>query len=218
MEIELTSLLPHATTKFLKSSDWQQFVELEELVAFQQSGIPSDHAPPHWTHKEFEDYLNKGEIAIGIFDKQKMFAFYIFCVTPDELYVTEIGVHPDYRGRGFGRCIVKLLEQEAKNKGLRKCTLTVDPFNEGAIRLYLWCGYQITAYKTAYFGAAYPNTNRFWMENVFENPKKFGMQSLEIRVDDAEALKLALEEGFIGTELICSLERNSRRNLVVFRK
>jgi ribosomal-protein-alanine N-acetyltransferase len=218
MKIELTSLLPHATTKFLKSSDWQQFIELEELIAFQQSGIPSDHAAPRWTCEEFQEYLNRGEIAIGIFDKQKMFAFYIFCVMADELCISEIGVHPDYRGRGFGRCIVKLLEQEAKTRGLRKCTLTVDPFNEVAIRLYLRCGYQITAYKVAYFGAAYPNTDRFWMEHIFENTKEFGKERLKIRVDEAKALKLAFGNGFTGTELISSLERNSRHNFVVLRK
>lgn len=218
MEMELTSLMAHATIKCLKSDDYQQFVELEELVAFQKSGIPSDHAPPHWTRKEFEDYLNKGEIAIGIFDKQKMFAFYIFYAMSNELHITEIGVHPDYRGRGFGGWIVKLLEKEAKNRGLGKCTLTVDPFNEAAIRLYLRSGYQITAYKTAYFGAAYPNTDRFWMEHIFENTKEFGGESLKIRMDEAKALKMAFHNGFVGIELICSSDQNSRHNFVVLRK
>ena len=218
MEIELASLISHATIKLLTLGDYQQFVELEELVAFQKGCIPLDHAPPHWTHKEFEEYLNRGEIAVGIFDKRKMFAFYIFHAMPDELHITEIGVHPDYRGRGFGRCIVKLLEKEAENRGLKKCTLTVDPFNEAAIRLYLRCEYQITAYKIARFGAAYPDTDRFWMEHVFEDTKELGKESLKIKVNEAKALKLALDDGFTGIELICSSDQNSRHNFVVLIK
>ena len=218
MEIEFKSLMPHAKFNRLTLGDYQQFVELEELVAFQKSGIPSDHAPPHWTCKEFEDYLNKGEIVNGIFDQEKMFAFYIFHATSDELHISEIGVHPDYQGRGFGKCILKLLEKEAKSRGLGKCTLTVDPFNERAICLYLHCGYQIKTYKTAYFGSAYPNTDRFWMEYVFEGPKKLAMGTLKIRVDDANALKLAFEKGFAGTELIISSDHNCKHNFVILRK
>lgn len=217
MEIEFTSLMPHAKFKRLTSGDYQQFVELEELVAFQKSGIPSDHAPPHWTCKEFEEYLDKGEIVNGIFDQQQMFAFYIFHVRPDELHITEIGVHPDYQGRGFGKCLLKLLEKEAKNRRLKKCALTVDPFNERAISLYLRCGYQIRTYKTAYFGSAYPNTDRFCMEYVFEEPKKLPMETLKIRVDDVKALKSALEKGFSGTELIISSDHNCKHNFVILK-
>jgi predicted acetyltransferase len=137
---------------------------------------------------------------------------------PNELHITEVGVYPDYRGCGIGRCIVKLLEKEAKNRGLEKCSLTVDPFNEVAIRLYLRCGYQITAYKIVHFGSAYPNTDRFWMEHIFEGVKNLCRENLKIRVDEAKALKLALEDGFTGVELICSSDQNSRHNFVVLRK
>ncbi|MCH9633777.1 MAG: hypothetical protein S4CHLAM7_05100 [Chlamydiae bacterium] len=137
MQTKLTSLMPHATIRSLSLTDYSQFVELEELVAFEQSGTPRDHAPPHWSQEEFGDYLNRGEIVKGVFDHHKLFAFYIFYMKSDELYITEMGVHPHYRRQGFGKCIMLLLENEATCRNLKKCTLSVDRYFK-SIHIYLF--------------------------------------------------------------------------------
>lgn len=129
-----------------------------------------------------------------------------------------MGVHPNYRGKGFGKSILLLLEKEAKYRGLKKCSLTVDPFNEKAIYLYFLCGFEITGYKTAYFSSANPNSDRFWMEKNLDSPKQTGKQSLNIRVDNIDLLKSTIQKKYIGIKLIRSANQNCKHNFIVFRK
>ncbi len=56
------------------------------------------------------------------------------------------------------------------------------------------------------------------MKHIFEDGKDLGRENLKIRVDEAKALKLALDDGFTGLELICSSDQNSRHNFVILRK
>lgn len=194
------------------------FVELEECAVFQQNTTPPDHAPPRWTRAQLESYLNQGDILKGIFDQDRLVAFYMFRIQPGALYVTELAVHPRNQGKGIGKRLLQLLDKEAIERGTRKCTLTVDPFNGPALHLYFHHGYQITAYKKSYFGEAYPHADRFWMEKRFQHSMKREQECLELRVDDAKALEAAFENGFVGTGLIRAVDQNSKHNLIILRK
>lgn len=63
---------------------------------------------------------------------------------PDEYFINDVAVSEEFSGRGIGTQIMKHAEEKAKRAGLRKCSLTVDVLNEGAIRLYERLGYKIT--------------------------------------------------------------------------
>ena len=47
-----------------------------------------------------------------------------------------------YRGRGFGRVLIALLEQWAADRGIERMILNVSDANVGAIRLYHELGYR----------------------------------------------------------------------------
>ena len=50
----------------------------------------------------------------------------IFCaVKNDALYLTRMATHPDWRGRGVGRALMRAAEEEARRLGLPKLLLRV---------------------------------------------------------------------------------------------
>ena len=61
----------------------------------------------------------------------------------DEYYISNVGVLPEFRSRGFGGELMAFAEQHARRARLTKCALAVDVTNLEAIRLYRRLGYQI---------------------------------------------------------------------------
>ena len=70
----------------------------------------------------------------------------------DEYYLANMGVLPEFQGRGIGSSLLKHAEQKARESGLEKCSLIVDTENPNAKRLYKRFGYQVDFTKT------YPGT------------------------------------------------------------
>lgn len=61
----------------------------------------------------------------------------------DEYYISNIGIAPHLQGQGLGLHLMKFAETQAQQAGLKKCSLSVDEHNTGAIRFYQRLGYQI---------------------------------------------------------------------------
>ncbi|WP_449603204.1 GNAT family N-acetyltransferase, partial [Paenibacillus sp. Marseille-Q9583] len=51
-------------------------------------------------------------------------------------FICDFLVKQNYRNKGYGFETMKLIEQEAKDKGIRKLRLSVVNFNEPAYNLY----------------------------------------------------------------------------------
>lgn len=60
-----------------------------------------------------------------------------------EYYISNVGVLPDFQGNGYGAHLLTFAEERARRLDLKKCSLTVDEHNDGALRLYQRFGYQI---------------------------------------------------------------------------
>ena len=60
------------------------------------------------------------------------------------LFITTIGLYPDYRGRGWGKLLLERAEEEARARGLSRIALNVEASNEIAIKLYEGRGYRTT--------------------------------------------------------------------------
>lgn len=59
----------------------------------------------------------------------------------DELEITNVATHPDYRRRGVGRALVAALLDYARANGFRRVTLEVRVSNAPAIALYKSLGF-----------------------------------------------------------------------------
>ncbi len=63
----------------------------------------------------------------------------------DEYYISNVGVSSEFQRRGYGTRLMSFAEELASRAGLKKCSLTVDMENTGAIHLYERLGYRIVA-------------------------------------------------------------------------
>ncbi|HCW51912.1 MAG TPA: N-acetyltransferase [Clostridiales bacterium] len=63
----------------------------------------------------------------------------------DEYYLSNIAVHPDFRGRGLGTRLLREVESSALRAGCRRVVLDAESDNERAIRLYSRLGYSVVA-------------------------------------------------------------------------
>lgn len=69
----------------------------------------------------------------------------------DEGHITNIAVHPEFRGIGLGEKLVDALIDEAKKKGIHAMTLEVRVSNEPAINLYKKKGFVSVATRKGYY-------------------------------------------------------------------
>ncbi|MGF1449862.1 MAG: GNAT family N-acetyltransferase [Opitutales bacterium] len=73
-----------------------------------------------------------------------------------------VGVLPDYRGQGLGRCLMEQAFVEAACRGYASIGLMVLIGNEPAMRLYAAVGFQpAITYHAAYFGMEFPGVIKY---------------------------------------------------------
>lgn len=74
----------------------------------------------------------------------RMLAFVVGMIEPDGTgHVVALGVNPQHRRRGYGRLLMRAIEQGFFNRGINTVRLEVRTSNEAAQKLYLDMGYKI---------------------------------------------------------------------------
>jgi ribosomal-protein-alanine N-acetyltransferase len=74
-----------------------------------------------------------------------------FWLAVDEAHFTNIAVHPDWRGQGLGRRLLKGLLDHACALGCVRATLEVRPSNAAALALYQGEGFSVVAMRPRYY-------------------------------------------------------------------
>lgn len=94
--------------------------------------------------------------------KSRMIAYGGFWVVKNEAHITNLAVHPDYRGRGLGSEFLGFLLEKARNLGAKVATLEVRTSNKVGQRLYEKWGFRKTKIKKGYY--AYTGEDAIVME------------------------------------------------------
>lgn len=106
-----------------------------------------------WSRESFEAELTKNKLARYIVAKidGEVAAYGGMWVVLDEGHITNIAVHPDYRGRKIGEKLVRALLQTAKDNNASSVTLEVRATNEAARRLYKRLGFEDSGIRKGYY-------------------------------------------------------------------
>ena len=118
--------------------------ECKELAEIALNGM--------WSKNNWEKELqNSLRLSIGIFNTSKLIAIACGSVIFDELHLTSLCVHPEHRGKGIGKLVLKSLLTKAKQKGAAFATLEVATDNCAAKKLYKAFGFKTKGYRKDYY-------------------------------------------------------------------
>lgn len=82
----------------------------------------------------------------------------------NDAHVTNIAVHPDFRGRGIGERILLELMKRAREAGMHGMTLEVRPSNTAALALYRKHGFIQRGVRRRYYSDNQEDALVMWKE------------------------------------------------------
>lgn len=106
-----------------------------------------------WSRESFAREITENRCArylVAVLDSAVV-AYAGMWLVLDEAHVTNIAVHPVYRGRGLGEVVTRALMQHAADMGMAWMTLEVRRSNAVAQALYHKVGFIDVGYRKGYY-------------------------------------------------------------------
>ena len=106
-----------------------------------------------WSKEAFQMEVEKNKFARYIVAEfeTKIVGYGGMWMIMDEAHITNIAVHPDFRGRGFGDQLVEGLIHAAHGEGIQRLTLEVRKSNVIAQNLYKKYGFTLCGIRSRYY-------------------------------------------------------------------
>ncbi len=106
-----------------------------------------------WSEVSFASEIKENERALYVTAEAdgKVVGYAGMWVIFDEGHITNVAVHPDFRGRHLGRKIVEFLIAEGEKRGVSSQTLEVRPSNAAALALYRGEGFCEEGRRKGYY-------------------------------------------------------------------
>ncbi len=126
----------------MRLSDLDEVMELERMCFTQP-----------WTRGMFESDLLQGEFTYYIVARLegKLVGYAGMWTAGGEAHITTIAVHPDFRRRGIGSALMRMLLEEALRRGAEIAVLEVRRSNEAAQQLYKKWGFRPVGVRCGYY-------------------------------------------------------------------
>ena len=129
------------------SSEPMQASDLDAVTAIEKASF----AAP-WSRNMFLEELANRAARLVVFKSDNFLVGYVcFWEVLDEAHLMNVAVHPDFRGRGYGKLIMEQLEAICLRDNLRRIILDVGRRNLPARRLYKKCGFSAIGFRKKYY-------------------------------------------------------------------
>lgn len=127
-----------------------------------------------WSKEAFLTELTRNECASYkvLMINNRVVSYGGMWVVLDEAHITNIAVHPEYRGIGLGNIIVEELIIEANRRNISAMTLEVRMNNMAAINLYKKYGFTEAAVRKKYYQDTGEDAIIMWKYDMGRNHKK----------------------------------------------
>jgi ribosomal-protein-alanine N-acetyltransferase len=141
--------------KAMSLEDIEQVCEIEKL----SFSMP-------WSRESFESEISKNNLARYIVAKtdEKITAYGGMWIILDEAHITNIAVHPEYRGRKIGEKLVMALLKAAKKNKAASITLEVRESNVAARNLYKKLGFKDSGVRKGYYADTSEDAIIMWKD------------------------------------------------------
>ncbi len=90
------------------------------------------------------EQIKKGSLYFLILDKNVPVGYMGVELLSETLFLSKFYMIESARGKGYGRTMIDHLETLAKEKDLKKISLTVNKYNTGSIKMYTKVGFVIS--------------------------------------------------------------------------
>jgi ribosomal-protein-alanine N-acetyltransferase len=107
--------------------------------AFSYELTKSDHS---------HNYVVEEDLGAGA---PQVVAMAVVWVIMDEAHIATIAVHPDWRGRGLGKLLLRQILADAQDSGLKTVLLEVRSGNQAAQALYHQFGFVVVGRRPRYY-------------------------------------------------------------------
>lgn len=138
---------------------------LDEVLAIERASFPTP-----WPRSSFlnELYTNDYAYYYVCLDGERVIGYAGMWIILDEAHITNIAVHPDFRGRRLGELLLKTLIREAATLGADRMTLEVRVSNTPAQRLYERMGFVRAGVRKGYYNDTQEDAIIMW-KHLYEN-------------------------------------------------
>ncbi|NLK33909.1 MAG: ribosomal protein S18-alanine N-acetyltransferase [Gracilibacteraceae bacterium] len=121
-----------------------------------------------WSRESFESELVNNNLARYIVAKAegKVVAYGGIWIILDEGHITNIAVHPEFRGRRIGEKLVKEMIKRAKESKAERITLEVRASNVAARKLYKKLGFKDGGIRKGYYTDTGEDAVIMWNELI----------------------------------------------------
>ncbi len=122
--------------------------DLDGVLAIERKSFPTP-----WSRFAFQTELTRNQYALYVVARLegRIMAYAGTWVVLDEAHITNVAVDPDYRGRGYGRALLRALLSRARSKGATRATLEVRNGNKSAQQLYISEGFTFQGIRRGYY-------------------------------------------------------------------
>ncbi len=135
--------------------------DIDHVLEVEKSSFPSP-----WTRDAFYNELLKNHFAYYVVAQvgQKIVGYCGVWLIMDEAHITNIAVHPEYRGRKIGKCLLRNMMVFAQMQGAKKMTLEVRPSNHAALNLYEQLGFVRSGIRKGYYTDNHEDAIIMWAD------------------------------------------------------
>ncbi len=122
--------------------------DLEEVLAIERVSYPTP-----WSRESFLFELVENPYAWNLVARRggRIVGYACLWRVNEELKINNIAIHPEERGAGLGRALLRWVLREAAVRGCTEATLEVRPSNRIARALYGSCGFREVARRPSYY-------------------------------------------------------------------
>lgn len=146
----------HAVHEYQPGEDLDRFRlrgmnirDLDRILELEEKTFPSP-----WSRAAFLNELLANEFSqswVALDSQNKIVAYLVAWHIVDEIHIANIAVDPRVRRLGLGEWMMKVLLEEAKERGISIAHLEVRVSNEAAINLYKKLGFEIVGRRKNYY-------------------------------------------------------------------
>ncbi len=119
-----------------------------------------------WSRDAFVKEVNENRLAKYVVASvhDKVIGYGGIWLIIDEGHITNIAVHPDFRGLGVGKLLVEALIEICRERGINRMTLEVRKSNEIAKSLYKKYGFKECGIRPGYYSDTKEDAIIMWKE------------------------------------------------------